>query len=149
MADASKIYSHDVEANIDERIVKPLIDMNFDVVDGKYPQFRFKALTAEEKQAQFDTYINGVNSKALTKSREDENFLRKRLEVRARRSPVSGESTPERLFVHSDSSDTSNLAQPQLNRHGESRPIIFQMPDQCCPDLNSPLLTGNVRGTSK
>jgi hypothetical protein len=34
-----------VEANIDERIVKPLIDMNFDVVDGKYPQFRFKALT--------------------------------------------------------------------------------------------------------
>jgi len=34
VADASKIYSHDVEANIDERIVKPLIDMNFDVVDG-------------------------------------------------------------------------------------------------------------------
>jgi hypothetical protein len=88
VADASKIYSHDVEANIDERIVKPLIDMNFDVVDGKYPQFRCKALTAKEKQAQFDTYINGVNSKALTKSREDENFLRKRLEVRARRSPT-------------------------------------------------------------
>ena len=50
MADASKIYSHDVEANIDERIVKPLIDMNFDVVDGKYPQFRFKALTGKRSR---------------------------------------------------------------------------------------------------
>jgi hypothetical protein len=52
----------------------------------------------------FDTYINGVNSKALTKSREDENFLRKRLEVPLVPADhrVSGESTPERLFVHSD-----------------------------------------------
>ena len=46
----------------------------------------------------FDTYINGVNSKALTKSREDENFLRKRLEVPLVPADhrVSGESTPER-----------------------------------------------------
>jgi len=49
---------------INEQIIKPLVDMNYDVTDGKYPQFKFKALTKEEKQAQFDSYINGLNGKA-------------------------------------------------------------------------------------
>lgn len=85
-----------MEANLNEQIVKPLVDMNYDVTDGKYPQFKFKALMAEEKQSQFDAYINGVKSKALTKTREDENFQRKRLgmPLLPEDHPVAGEVTP-------------------------------------------------------
>jgi phage gp29-like protein len=86
-----------VEANIDEQIIKPLLDMNYDIVDGKYPQFRFKALTAEDKKNQFNSYLNGLNSKSLTKTREDENFFRKRLEMPLlpQDHPVAGEATTE------------------------------------------------------
>jgi hypothetical protein len=71
----------DVEACLNDQLIKPLVDMNYDIVCGKYPCFRFKALTAEEKQAQYDSYLSGLNGQALTKTREDENFFRKRLEM--------------------------------------------------------------------
>ena len=91
-----KYIWRDVEANLNEQIVKPLVDMNYDVTDGKYPEFKFKALTAQEKRAQFDTYINGVNSKALTRTHADENFQRKRLGVPLlpEDHPVAGEVRP-------------------------------------------------------
>ncbi len=88
---------HDVEANLNEQIIKPLVDWNFDVTDGKYPVFRFKALSEEQKQAQFDTYMKGLTSHAMTKTRDDENFFRERLEVPLLPDdyPVTGEVTPE------------------------------------------------------
>ena len=91
-----KYIRRDMEANLNEQIIKPLVDMNYDVTDGKYPEFKFKALTAEEKRAQFDTYINGVNSKALTRTRADENSQRKRLGVPLlpEDHPVAGEVRP-------------------------------------------------------
>jgi hypothetical protein len=86
---------HDVEANLSEQVIKPLVDMNYDITDGQYPEFKFKALTAEEKQAQFDNYVSGLNSKALSKTRADENLLRKRLGVPLlpEKYPVAGEVT--------------------------------------------------------
>ena len=69
--------------------------MNWDIQDGKYPEFKFKALTAEEKQAQFQNYINGHNGKALTKTREDKNYFRSRLEM-----PLLREDTPVAVKHH-------------------------------------------------
>ncbi len=88
---------HDVEANLNEQIIKPLVDWNFDVTDGKYPVFRFKALSEEQKQAQFDSYMKGLTSHAVTKTRDDENFFRERLEIPMLPEdyPVTGEVTPE------------------------------------------------------
>jgi phage gp29-like protein len=57
-----KYIRRDVEANLNEQIVKPLVDMNYDVTDGKYPCFRFKAVTPEERQAQFDNWVKGVQT---------------------------------------------------------------------------------------
>jgi len=67
--------------------------MNYDITDGKYPQFKFKAISAEEKQAQFQNYINGLSAKGLIKTREDENFFRDRLgmPLLPERHPVAGE----------------------------------------------------------
>jgi phage gp29-like protein len=92
-----KYIRHDVEANLNEQIVKPLVDINYDVLDGKYPQFRFKALTAEDKKNQFDSYINGLSANGLTKTREDENFFRSRLEMPLlpQDHSVAGEATTE------------------------------------------------------
>jgi hypothetical protein len=61
----------------------------------KSPEFRFKALTQEEKQAQYDSYINGIDAQAFTKTRTDENFLRKRLEMPTlpEDHPVAGEGS--------------------------------------------------------
>ena len=47
---AVEVHWRDVEANLNEQIIKPLVDMNYDVTDGKYPCFRFKAVTPEERQ---------------------------------------------------------------------------------------------------
>ena len=55
---------YDVEANLNEQIIKPLIDMNYDVIDGKYPTFKFKAISGEEKQAQYDSYLAGLKVNA-------------------------------------------------------------------------------------
>ena len=84
-----KYIRHDVEANLNEQIVKPLVDMNYDVLDGKYPQFKFKAISVEERRAQFQNYVNGLNSKSLTKTRDDENFFRERLSM-----PLTIRSSP-------------------------------------------------------
>jgi phage gp29-like protein len=88
---------HDVEANLNEQVIKPLVDMNFEVLDGLYPVFRFKALTEDQKTKQFEEYLKGLSGKALTKTREDENFFRERLEMPllSEDYPVAGEVTPE------------------------------------------------------
>jgi phage gp29-like protein len=92
-----KYLRRDIQSNLDEQVIKPLVDMNFDVTDGKYPEFKFKALTQEQKQAQYNSYINGLSAQALTKTREDENFLRSRLEIPLLPAnyPVAGEVTPQ------------------------------------------------------
>lgn len=88
---------HDVEANLNEQVVKQLIDFNFEVTDSKYPIFRFKELDQEQKQAQFEEYIKALSSKALTKTRDDEDYFRDRLEIPALPPdyPVAGEVTAE------------------------------------------------------
>lgn len=87
----------DVESNINEQVVKQLVDFNFEITDNYYPQFKFKAINAEEEQRQFDNYMKGLTSKAITKSRDDEIFFREKLEIPALPDdyPVSGEITPE------------------------------------------------------
>jgi hypothetical protein len=66
----------DIETVVNEQIIKPLIDMNYEVEHGQYPKFKFKEITEEARRAQFELFITGLGSGALTKGPEDEDKLR-------------------------------------------------------------------------
>lgn len=66
----------DLETLINEQIIKPLCDMNFEIEGGKYPKFKFKAVTEDDKRRQFELFITGLSTGALIKGPEDENKLR-------------------------------------------------------------------------
>ena len=66
----------DLQEFINDRIVKVLIDLNYEVEDGVYPQFRFKELTHERKMAILDKYDKAMTGKAITKTAEDEEWYR-------------------------------------------------------------------------
>ena len=66
----------DVETISDEQAIKPLVDLNYEVTDSKYPRFRFMKITEEIKQRLFKIWSEAVAGNALTKTREDENKAR-------------------------------------------------------------------------
>lgn len=88
---------NDVETNLNEQVVKQIVDFNYEITDGKYPKFKFKEITEEEQQRQFDNYMKGLQTKAITKTRDDEKYFREKLEVPALPDdyPVAGEVTGE------------------------------------------------------
>jgi len=66
----------DLETIINEQLVKPLLDLNYKIEHGMYPKFRFKTITEEARQQQFELFIMGLTGGALSKGPEDENKLR-------------------------------------------------------------------------
>ena len=66
----------DLETLVNEQIIKPLLDMNFEIEHGKYPRFKFKAVTEDERRRQFELFITGLSTGALIKGPDDENKLR-------------------------------------------------------------------------
>lgn len=67
---------NDIETAINEQAVKRVVDINYEVTGGKYPTFKFNAITEEFKHKIFGIWKEAVSSKALTKTREDENRAR-------------------------------------------------------------------------
>jgi phage gp29-like protein len=61
---------------INDRIIKVLLDLNFNVEDGIYPQFKFRELTHERKLQILDLYNKALAATAVTKTREDEETYR-------------------------------------------------------------------------
>jgi hypothetical protein len=61
---------------INDRIVKVLLDMNFDISDGVYARFKFCELTHERKLETLDRYNSALTAQSLTKTKGDEEFLR-------------------------------------------------------------------------
>ena len=70
-----------IEAVVNEQIVKPLIDLNYEVTGGMYPAFRFKAITEEVKYRLFHTYLQGIAGQGLTKTQDDEIKFREMLDL--------------------------------------------------------------------
>ena len=66
----------ELETVINEQIVKPMLDFNFEIDHGQYPCFKFKEITEEMKQNQYQLFLAGLTAGALTKGPEDENALR-------------------------------------------------------------------------
>lgn len=66
----------DMETVINEQLVKPLLDFNYEIEHGMYPSFRFKEVTEEARQRQFELFLMGLSAGALTKGPEDEGKLR-------------------------------------------------------------------------
>ena len=71
---------NELETLINERIVKPDVDLNYEVGDGKYPVFKFKEITAEHRENLFNLWLKAVQTGAFTKTREDENKGRELIE---------------------------------------------------------------------
>jgi phage gp29-like protein len=68
------------EAIINEQIIKPLIYYNFGEQE-KYPYFKFNPLKEKDKMALFSTWIEVLKIKAALPTREDEDYIRKTLEM--------------------------------------------------------------------
>lgn len=66
----------ELESLIQERVVKSLVDFNWEVKNGKYPLFKFKEITEEHRQRIYELWLAGLSSGALTKTPEDENKAR-------------------------------------------------------------------------
>lgn len=67
---------NDIETVVNEQVIKRHVDLNYEVTGGKYPKFKFNAITEEFKHTIFGMWKEAVSSKALTKTREDENKAR-------------------------------------------------------------------------
>lgn len=70
-----------IETTVNEQIVKPLIDLNYEVTGGMYPAFRFRAMTEETKQKTFDNWLKAIQVKAFENRLEDENKLREAIHL--------------------------------------------------------------------
>ena len=71
-----------IETVINEQIIKlSLIDPNYEITGGMYPTFKFKAITEETKYKLFQTYLQGIASEVLTKTRDDEIKFREMLDL--------------------------------------------------------------------
>lgn len=66
----------DLEMVVNEQIVKPLIDLNFEVEHGQYPRFKFNAVTEEARQRSFELFLTGLGAGGLQLGPEDQNKLR-------------------------------------------------------------------------
>jgi hypothetical protein len=73
----SGFLKRDLEAAINEQVIKPLIDLNYEVTDGRYPQFKFREITQEHKEKLLDMWLKALAGKAVTPTREDEDVTRK------------------------------------------------------------------------
>lgn len=62
----------DVETAINEQVVKPLIDLNYEVTGGQYPKFKFREVDEEREARIYDMWLAGVSSGNLKKFPEDE-----------------------------------------------------------------------------
>jgi phage gp29-like protein len=71
-----KFIRNDLETLVNEYLIKPLIDLNYEVMDGKYPQFKFKEITEEHKQRLLNMWLMALAGNAVTPTREDENITR-------------------------------------------------------------------------
>lgn len=66
----------ELEVLLNERLIKPLIDLNFQVNNGKYARFAFRDLTDARKAAIFEMWLKAVAGGAVTKRGTGEQRLR-------------------------------------------------------------------------
>ena len=66
----------ELETLINEGIIKFLIDLNYDVLEGKYPRFKFKEITAEARKQLFEMWLKAVGEEAIERTFDDVNRMR-------------------------------------------------------------------------
>ena len=66
----------DLETVINEQVIKPLIDLNYEVTGGQYPKFKFREVDEEHEAQLYDMWLAGVTSGNLKKFPEDEAKMR-------------------------------------------------------------------------
>jgi phage gp29-like protein len=67
--------SREVEDTLNEQLIRPLIDMNFGKMEA-YPQFKFKPMREEDKNAFVEAWADAVSKGAATSTPETEAHTR-------------------------------------------------------------------------
>ena len=100
---------NDLETLINEKVVKPIIDLNYEVSEGKYPVFKFREITADHKEAIFNLWLKAGGT--FTKTRQDENKARELIEFPplSDDTPVAGEQTGLPAFDENGNPIAPNL----------------------------------------
>lgn len=62
----------DLETVINEQVIKPLIDLNYEVTGGQYPRFKFREVDKDREAQVYDMWLAGVSSGSMRKFPEDE-----------------------------------------------------------------------------
>jgi phage gp29-like protein len=71
----------DLEAKINDEVVKPLIDLNYEVEGGIYPTFKFRSVNKEDLRKTFELFMKGTEIGLITKTPEDENVARELINI--------------------------------------------------------------------
>ena len=82
----------DLETVINEQVIKPLIDLNYEVTGGQYPKFKFREVDEEREAQIYEMWLAGLNTQALKKFPEDEAKMRGTLSLAEK---TDEELTPE------------------------------------------------------
>ncbi len=61
---------------VNDQIIKPLVDLNYEVTGGHYPTFRFKEITEEHRYKIFELFTKAAKDNVLKVTTEDQNKLR-------------------------------------------------------------------------
>ena len=105
----------DLEIVLNEQVVKPLIDLNYEVDHGMYPKFEFNEITEEAKYKQFELFLMGLGAGALNKGPEDENKLREMINFE----PLPDDFVPpEQMMLPGGQSPFGGFPQNGFNGNG-------------------------------
>ena len=111
---------------INDQIIKPLIDMNYEVTGGNYPTFHFREITEEHKHTVFKMWSQAVKDGVLIKTRDDENKARGMIEFE----PLPDEEEPEDPDMppeEEEDDDEIVVAEVVVDKKGKKAPVLFQV----------------------
>ena len=80
---------------VNQQIIKPLIDFNFNLSPDEYPRFKLNPLTDKTTKEVFDTWKQLIDGKVVTPQKVDEEHIREALEFPTLTDEYVGDREPE------------------------------------------------------
>lgn len=97
----------DIETCVNEQVIKPFVDLNYEVTGGQYPKFKFREVDEEREAQIYEMWLAGLNTQALKKFPEDEAKMRGMLGLAEKTDEeLAPEPIPESQFPLSNGEET-------------------------------------------
>ena len=97
----------DIETCVNEQVIKPFVDLNYEVTGGQYPKFKFREVDEEREAQIYEMWLAGLNTQALKKFPEDEAKMRGMLGLAEKTDEeLTPEPPPESQFPPSNGEET-------------------------------------------